>query len=425
MSKILSENNLNQSENTHIAVLGAGIIGLSCALHLQKEGYKVTLIDQDEPGLGTSFGNAGLFAYYSRQPLTSFSALRSIPSMLLDNKSPLSINNGYLPQLMSYGWHFAKACSSTRYRKGTAAMSALQELAPRADKDLFTMSNSTSLIRSHGSLALFSNQSGFKKYQAKELKERKELGVEMAYLSHDEVQEIEPNLSSFHEGGVYYPSSRHTVSPIALSQSLFKTFCQQGGQFIRQKVKALRSDNDGISVQTALEKKHYDQLIIAAGAASKNLVLQLGLTIPLVSERGYHLMLDEQPDTIKRPIGWVDTSVFITPMTEGIRVAGTSEFADPDAAPSSARAETMLSHAEKMLGHKSQLTKTWYGSRPSTPDSLPVIGQCKSDKRITLAFGHGHLGLTLAGITGKLVAQLVDGQKTDLDMTPFSPERFI
>ncbi len=425
MSNFLSENSSNQNTNKQIAVLGAGIIGLSCALQLQQVGYKVTLIDQDEPGLGTSFGNAGLFAYYSCQPLTSFSALRSIPGMLLDNESPLSISNGYLPQLMSYGWHFTKACTSTRYRKGSQAMSALQKLAPAADLDLFTISNSLSLIRSQGSLALFSSKAGFEKYQIKELTERKRLGVKMEYLSHAEVQEIEPNLSSFHEGGVYYPSSRHTVSPIALSQSLFETFCQQGGQFIRQKVKKLLPDNNGISVQTALQNKHFDQLIIAAGAASKNLVLQLGLTIPLVSERGYHLMLDEEPDIIKRPIGWVDTSIFITPMTDGIRVAGTSEFTDPDAAPSNIRSETMLNHAEKMLGRKSQLTKTWYGSRPSTPDSLPVIGQCKSDKRITLAFGHGHLGLTLAGITGKLVTQLVDGQKTDLDMEPFSPERFM
>lgn len=407
-----------------VAVIGAGIIGLCSALWLQRAGHRVTLIDQAQPGLGTSFGNAGLFADYARLPFTSFSLLCKMPAMLLDAQSPVSVQPSYLPQLMPYGWHFFKACFPSRYRRGKQALTALQELAPAADRSLQALTGTESLVQSHGCLGLFSSTEGFAQARTQGLRERREQGVELEFLSATQVQQLEPNLNGFHAGGVYYPRTRHTVSPVALSRALFTHFCDQGGRFVQQKVDSIHADADAVELRCGLQQLQFDRLVIATGAASKALADQCGVRVPLVSERGYHLTLDLPSDTLTRPVGWLDQGIFLTPMRDGIRVAGTAEFAACQAPPDARRSALMHTHADRMLGRHTQVKSSWMGSRPSTPDSLPVIGTLKAQPRVTLAFGHGHLGLTLAAITGQLVCQLISDQPTDIDLSPFAPERF-
>ncbi|WP_421868381.1 NAD(P)/FAD-dependent oxidoreductase [Motiliproteus sp.] len=415
-------------ENQHIAIVGAGIVGLSSALWLQRAGYRVTLIDRDEPGMGASFGNAGLFADYARLPFTKFALMRKMPGMLLDSTSPLSMQGSYLPKLLPYGWGFFKSCFQSRYEHGRAALTALQQVAPEADRQLLQLSGSESLIKANGCLALFESEQGVDDARNGDMAERLQQGVKLEFLSAAEVNELEPDLADFHAGGVFYPNTRYTVSPIALTRSYALHFAENGGRVVQDSVEQIsvgtKGSGTGVSLQLSQGVEHFDRLVLCAGTASKVLLKSLGSDFPLVSERGYHLTLDTGSKALSRPVGWLDKAVFLTPMADGVRLAGTAEFAHADAPLNPTRASVMLNHARVMLGQEPSVRSTWVGSRPSTPDSLPVIGPLKQHPQISVAFGHGHLGLTLGAVTGQLISESIQGKTPSVDLSPFSPERF-
>lgn len=424
------------TENKKIAVVGAGVIGLATAIDLQRAGFNVTLIDKDEPGMGASFGNAGLFADYARLPFARFATLFNMPGMLLDKESPLSLQGRYLPALLPYGMGFVKACQEQNFKAGCIALKALQEHTREADEQLFALTGAQDLVKAEGCLGLFAGQQGFDKAKQDDLYKRQQQGVNLQFLNAVEVHELEPDLADFYVGGVYYPDTRFTVSPLALCRRYFDYFIEQGGTFLQDRVLSLKpskgpsavSSTSGGShsarVQMSRETLEYSQVILTAGVASKSLLKPLGISIPLVSERGYHLTLDTADKHLTRPVGWLDKAVFLTPMESGVRIAGTAEFAYEDAPASTDCTDNMLAHASHMLGMQPEVKSDWVGSRPSTPDSLPVIGQLQQYPQITLAFGHGHLGLTLAAVTAQLVSELAQGQTPSLPLAPFAPERF-
>jgi glycine/D-amino acid oxidase-like deaminating enzyme len=411
-------------QRSHIGILGAGIVGLSTALYLQKAGYRVTLIDKEAPGMGASFGNAGLFADYARLPFATFAMLRKMPGMLLDKSSPLSMQGSYLPSLAPYGWGFFKACFPAKYTQGKAAMRSLQEQARQADQELMTLTAVQDLIKAEGCLGLFATEEGFVSAQQGDLQERREQGVNLAFLNADQVRELEPDLANFHVGGVFYPDTRFTVSPAELSRRYARHFTDNGGVILQDEVQALLPDTAEVRVRLSDSTLSYDQVVVCTGIASKELLEQLGVKVPLVSERGYHLTLDIGDKSLSRPVGWLDKAVFLTPMADGIRLAGTAEFAFADAPLNPKRAEGMLEHAKVMLANNPSIKSTWVGSRPSTPDSLPVIGPLARHPRVKVGFGHGHLGLTFAAITAKLITESVQGQTASIDLQPFSAARF-
>ena len=411
-------------QSSHIGILGAGVVGLATALHLQKAGFKVTLIDKEAPGMGASFGNAGLFADYARLPFSKFAMMRKMPGMLLDKTSPLSMQGSYLPSLMPYGWEFFKACFPAKYAQGKVAMRSLHEYTQQADKDLLELTRAQDLVRSEGVLGLFATEDGFATAQTGDLQERREQGVNLDFLNADQVRELEPDLAGFHAGGVFYPDARFTVSPVELSRRFARHFTDNGGVIVQNKVLAVTPEADEVSVQLSDSSVKYDQVVICAGVASNAMLSPLGVKMPLVSERGYHLTLDIGAKALSRPVGWLDKAVFLTPMEGGVRLAGTAEFAFADAPLNHERADAMLEHAKVMLGDNPSIRSTWVGSRPSTPDSLPVIGTVGKHPRVKVAFGHGHLGLTFAAVTGKLITECVQGQATSVDLTPFSADRF-
>lgn len=410
--------------SSSIGILGAGIVGLSTALHLQKAGYQVTLIDKELPGMGVSFGNAGLFADYACLPFSTFAMMRKMPAMLMDKNSPLSMQRSYLPALMPYGWGFFKACFAQNYEQGKAALKSLQAISRQADQTLLDLTDGHHLIKSQGCLGLFSTGESFAAGQRGDLQERREQGVNLEFLSAEQVGELEPNLSGFHVGGVFYPDTRFTVSPIELSRCYAQHFIANGGVILQDAVQAVVPGDDDVVVRLSDRAVKYDQIVVCAGVASKSILASLGVKVPLVSERGYHLTLDTGAKSLSRPVGWLDKSVFLTPMDGGVRLAGTAEFAAVDAPLNPERTDVMLEHARVMLGDDPLIKSTWVGSRPSTPDSLPVIGPLAQHPRITVGFGHGHLGLTLGAATGKLITESIQGRQGSVDLKPFSAARF-
>jgi D-amino-acid dehydrogenase len=351
--------------------------------------------------------------------------MRQIPSMLMDDESPLSIQGRYIPTLIPYGLGYAKACLPENYKHGCNALTQLLTCAAEADSALMEPSGAIDLVRSNGSLALFGTKEGLEAAKRGSMQERIDHNVKLQFVTPDEVRDLEPSLSDFYHGGVYYPNTRHTVNPAGICQKYAKHFQENGGMIYQQKINHINPSGSTIDIKTSEQDISADRLVIAAGTASKYLVQPLGINLPLVSERGYHIELDAGQQTLSRPVSWLDKSIFLTSMLNGIRVAGTAEFAYADAPLDDKRVDLLLKFAKRMLGGQPEIKSRWVGSRPSTPDSLPIIGPLKNHPNIVLAFGHAHVGLTLSSITGKLVSQYIDGEKTSVSLDIFSPERFL
>ncbi len=412
------------SNSLNIVVGGAGLIGLSVALWLQRSGHKVSIIDPMPPGAGTSFGNAGVFADFARLPFSKFKTMCQIPGMLLDEASPLSIQGRYIPTMVPYGLGYAKACLPQNYLRGCYALTELLKASPKADDVLLRETGAINLVRHCGSLALLGTKKSFENARLGPMQERIEHDVDIQFLTPQQVKELEPDLADFHYGGVYYPNSRHTINPGGICQKYAEHFQANGGVIIQQEIRHISPGVENVSIKTSEQDMVVDRLVVAAGVASRYLLEPLGIKLPLVSERGYHLELNAKEQGFSRPISWLDKSIFLTPMVNGIRIAGTAEFAYADTPPDDKRIKNLLTFAKSMLGREPEIQSKWVGSRPSTPDSLPVIGPLKQHPNIVLAFGHGHVGLTLSSITGKLVSQYISQQKTSVDLNLFSPARF-
>lgn len=407
-----------------VAVLGAGIVGLSTALTLQHAGFDVTVFDKAEPGKGASFGNAGVFADYARLPMASFSNLVAVPGMLLDRESPLSIRKSHLGRMLPYGYRFAKATLPENYKRGGDTLMALSELAGTADQVLWDLAEVHDLIGFHGCLALYGSEGGLQPGLAAQIEERQARGVALEYLNTHEVHDLEPDLLPFYTGGILYTLTRFAKNPYQLSCRYLAKFVALGGQFVQAEVHQVETTGHHVDVVHGLKTQRFDVVVLAAGVASREMAMRMGCEIPMVSERGYHLMVDAGRRGIARPVVWLDKSVFLTPMTDGIRVAGTAEFANPDDAPSSDRSRLMMHVAGRMLGEGLSQRSEWVGSRPSVPDSLPVIGYSPGNQRVVFAFGHGHLGLSLSAATGELVRQLLVHGALNPVLEALSPRRF-
>lgn len=410
----------------NIAVIGSGIVGLSVGLSLQQSGHSVTLIDSNEPGASASFGNAGLFADYARLPFASFSTMRQIPKMWLDKTSPLSIQCRYLPQLLPYARHFTQACFTARREKNKRALAALQGISTTADKRLLQLTQADNLVKAEGCLALFSTKYALENAKQGDMLERQQQGTNLSFVSADEVRALEPRLAEFYAGGVFYPDTRFTINPLALSRRYADFFTRHGGVIVQDEVQSIEppTETDRVTLNCSQGKSDFDNLVICAGVSSATLLKPLGYRVPLVSERGYHLMLDAGESAISRPVGWLDKSVFLTPMSAGIRLAGVAEFARADALPNKSLTDNLFNYAKQMLKKTPDIQSQWVGSRPSIPDSLPVIGALKHYPQIYVGFGHGHLGLTFAALTGQLIKEIINQEPPALDLAPFVPERF-
>lgn len=405
-----------------IAVIGAGVVGLAVALNLQQSGHHVTVIDPNDVGTGVSFGNAGLFADYATLPFARFSMLKQLPQLLLDKNSPLTIAPRYLPHIMRYGKDYIRSCR--HYEAGKKALMSLQQNHQAINADLFEQTGASDLVKANGCLGLFASVQALENAKQGDMAEREQCGVNLHYVNADEVAALEPNLAPFYAGGVLYEDTQFCIDPLALCVRFAECFQQQNGHFISDKVKVIEANKTTEVVLGLSDSRHtFDHVVVCAGVASMQLLNPLGYRFGLVSERGYHLMLNTTTHGLQRPVGWLDKSVFLTPMSSGIRLAGVAEFAQPNAPKNQALLNNLTQYAKTILPDAT-VQSTWVGSRPSTPDSLPVIGRLNRHHNLSVAFGHGHLGLTFAGVTGKIIRSLIDETPTLLDVAPFALERF-
>lgn len=407
-----------------IAIVGAGIVGLSCAAYLLHDGHAVTLFDPLPPGEGCSLGNAGVLGLSRSMPLAHPGLIPRLPRMLLDPSSPLSVKWGYLPRLAPWLWRFALNCRAGRVEATSRSLHGLLALAFAAHEELAREAGARELIRASGWLYVYEKKSSFEWDEA-EQRLRARRGVRFERLEGEALRRLEPTLGPRARYGVFMPDDGHVTDPLRLSRSIAALIASRGGTFRRSRVRALARRREGWRIEADEGSAEADAVVIAAGAWSKPLARMLSSAVPLESERGYHLTLPSPGAAPRLPVLHGEGRFVVTPMETGLRLAGTTEFAGLDAPPDWSRADILAEQARALFpGLNTAAASRWAGERPATPDSLPVIAPAPRDDGAFLAFGHGHLGLTLGPVTGKIVADLIAGRAPLLPLEPFAATRF-
>jgi D-hydroxyproline dehydrogenase len=414
---------VSEPKSVEIAIIGAGVIGLTIALRLASEGREVVMIDPNEPGSGASFGNAGTFADYACVPVGNPDVLKNLPRLLFDADSPFSLRWAALFQLAPWLVRFARQSLPAAARANALAMADLLVESLPAWEEMAVEAGAENLLRRNGCLYLqqaTSNRSSGSWAH----KIRCELGVRQEMISAEEVAVMEPAIPRYEGSGVFFPDSVHVTDPSALMVQLFAAGQGKGVGLQRSRVAELKINCD----RTHLSGPDLDltakTVVIAAGAFSRELALQAGDRIPLETERGYHLeYATKESPLLQRPVCPTHLGFYMTPMAGRLRVAGTVELGGTRAGPNPSRFELLDRGVRQYFPNLDQASAKWLGFRPSLPDSRPVIGRSRSSENVLYAFGHGHLGLTLAAITSRLVVSLISGNM-DQVTARFTPERF-
>ena len=407
-----------------IAVIGAGIQGVCISLSLIKKGFKVTLIDRDEPGKqSASYGNAGHFSPYASVPMNRPDILVDVPSMLLSSTGPLSLRWSYVPKMIPWFLKFVKNCSKKNMMHTAKYMHQILDLALPAYDELFQEIDVSGLVESKGIIYFWTKKD--LKSRELEINIRKELGVKQQLLTPHEIHDLEPHIKKIYHGGVLYPSARHAKNPGKILLKLYDLFLKKGGYFKRENVETINfsSDNKPI-IKTNLNSYTFAKAVVACGAFSKKLTDQLDEKIPLDTERGYHVHFKGYNHLLSRPIIFLNRGFGITPMEQGLRVVGTVEFGGLDAPASKKRILNLVNNAKYLFPELAKHYDEWLGFRPTLPDCLPVIGPSKNYKNLFYSFGHHHLGWTLGAISGKIVSNMIAEENTNLDLSAYNSTRF-
>lgn len=407
-----------------IVVVGAGIIGVACALQLARQGRQVVVLDPQAPGMGASYGNAGHLATEQVFPIADLSILKRLPAMLLDPMGPLRLDWTYLPRALPWFIRLLLNLRPVRYQRTVAGLRALNEGSLGAWQRLLQSMGQTQLLREDGSLLVYERAESRAALDAVQQRMRQQ-GVAVDFWSGDAVRKAAPQLSDAIQGGLFFPATGHFLDPYTVVGELVNAAKAEGVQFLQQRVLDGRVEGSGVSLTTDQGVLTAQQVLIACGAHSAKLTAALtGKQVPLDTERGYHLMLPHEQQRLPFAVTSLERKFIMTPMTGGLRLAGTVEFAGLDRPANMQRAWQLHRLSKGLFQHDlsdSEATP-WMGFRPSLPDSLPIIDRVCEGK-VLLAFGHQHLGLTQAAVTAEWVGQLAAGERVP-ELQPYRLDRF-
>ncbi len=413
------------SEDAEIAVVGAGVIGLACALRLAHDGADVVLIDRDAPGRGCSFGNAAHIATELVFPLASPQTLLSAPGLVCGSNSPLRIDPAYGLKAAPWLLRFAKSALPHNYKRGVAALSSLQSIAGEETRNLLQSANAESLLRMDGHLMLVEDARSLRRIERLRQEEKKH-GVLSEWMEPADVAGLAPDLTGDIAGAVFYPETGHVLNPYSVCLKLLEAFEQAGGCVIKNEIDQIKTLTPaGFAFEGASGSVKADKVIIAAGAWSHRLAKQLGCNAPLEAERGYHVTAPAYQPKMTKPVSSFERNVIMTPLDEGLRITGFVELAGLEKPARQKNIEKLKSHMQALTPHLDLAGATsWLGHRPTLPDYLPVIGATRKCNNAFFAFGHQHLGLTLAGVTAAMMGDIIKGKTPPVDPAPFSIDRF-
>jgi len=392
--------------STDVAVIGGGVIGLAIALRLRADGREVVVIEPNEPGSGASYGNAGTIADYAVLPVGTPAVLRNLLPLLLDADSPLSIRTSALPTLFPWLARFAWESLPHRYRDNTRRIAELLSDAPAAWREFAAEIGASDLLSTRGCLYLYKTQKAFR-VAAADIALRRSYGVAQQLLSPDEVLRLEPRLPPVEGGGLFFPGAINLIDPGETMRRLSAKVHQAGVTLIQASAQRIVRQPGGTRIIAAPFEVRARTAVISAGARSQKLAAQIGDRVRLDTERGYHLEFDMAEPPIERPVCPTERGFYFCPMQGRLRVAGLVELGGL-AAPATPRlVQNLTANARGIFPNLGEPSRTWLGFRPSMPDSVPVIRPSRGGRDVILAFGHGHIGLTLAPRTARLVSALI------------------
>ena len=411
--------NMKQS----VIVIGSGITGVSCAEELRRSGANVTLIDRAKAGdpTQTSFGNAGILAREGIMPIANPSMLKMIPQILLSPNSPVYLKWSYLAKFSPWALQFIM--NGTR-PKALPIILALNELIYDTVENHIQLSKNTDAARfiEKGDMTLlYRNRKQFSSDKFAN-QARRNLGITWEELSRDKLLDRDPHISKLYQFGLAYKNHGWITNPAAYVSSLAKHFQENGGKILIGEVSKINGNNVELKGGIILKAEN---IVLATGAWSKNLASQLGHNIPLQAERGYHLSLKNASHMPPNTYLITDKKFGLTPMDGFLRCAGQSEFAPLEMPPNPKAIKNLRKFLFRLYPKLEYETETiWQGTRPTLPDSLPVIGRSSKNTSVIFAFGGQHLGLTMGPKIGKMVRDIIFERQSNVNMTPYSSDRF-
>ena len=410
---------------TDVLVLGAGIIGVSCALHLQKRGLRVALVDRRGPGEETSYGNAGVIEGNTLFPPAFPGRLSAVLRVALKRATEANYHLSALPKVVPWLLAYRAASRPERLVAFAHAMRPLYARAVAEHAALMAEANATRYLRRNGWIKLYRTGAGAASLE-RELDLARELGLTFRALDADGTRELEPSLAPVFRRAVFWPDAASVSDPLAVTAAFVARFKTLGGEFHSGDALTLRRASTTWRVDTREGPLEAEAAVIALGPWAPDVLAPLGIRLPLGIKRGYHLHFRAKGNAaISRPVADLELGYAFAPMEQGIRLTTGAEFAARDAPPTPVQLDRLMPAARTLFPFAEPIDpKPWMGSRPCFPDSRPVIGRAPGQAGLWLAFGHAHWGLTLGPVTGRLLAEMMTGATPFCDPAPYRAERF-
>jgi len=411
-------------QHLKIIVIGAGICGLSSAIWLRRAGHDVTLIDKDHPGAGASYGNAGLLAQWGIVPINTPGLARTGLKYLFDPNAPLFMQWAHFPRLIPWLMKLMSHANDRGVQHMAGALHTLLNDSLSQHQALTRGTSAAKWVTQSDFLYAYANRAGFEADSYSWAK-RRDVGYDVEVIEGAAVQEVEPILGPNVGCLALTKGHGHILNPGAYMQALADVLVEEGGTYRQAEVQDFTlSDGKITAVQTSQGSLPCDHAVLAAGIWSKPLMKKLGLRVPLDVERGHHLQFTNPSQKPNTPMMIAKGKFVATPMEMGLRCAGTVELGGLDAAPSKAPLELIRKGTKWAFPDLTyDGVEEWVGFRPSTPDSLPLIGEI-GGTGVHAAFGHQHIGLTGGPKTGRWVADLISGKRLNEDLAGFDANRF-
>nr|WP_224788949.1 FAD-dependent oxidoreductase [Pandoraea terrae] len=411
--------------NEHAVVIGGGIVGTCCALYLQREGYSVTLVDPAAPGDSTVKWSCGQFAISEVIPLSKPGILAKVPGWLIDQTGPLALRPGALPHILPW---FLRFVASARHSRIVDIAQALAILTRDVYADYAPLIEACGkpLVVERPIIELFDSAAAIQRDRTN-LALREALGFKIESLSASDIGDLEPAFGGRFAHGLLFPDWRFVSDTEYFIATLTESFISNGGRRIRSGAARIDESNGratGVTLENG-ERIGAEHVVVAAGIGSRKFFAQLGVNVPLEGVAGYQALLADPGVEIRHSVIYADGGFCFTPMTRGLQIGGTIEFAGRDARPNFARAEIILGKAKRILPQlRTERCEFGVGYRPLLPDTKPVIDRCRRLQNVFMALGHGQLGLTLGATTGRLIGEMVAGRVPKQDISAFSAYRF-
>lgn len=412
--------------NPSYAVIGTGLVGLCVALELRKRGANLTLIDCHQPGMGASYGNAGFLAEEGIEPLATAANIRRGLAMLAEKHSALAIPAAGWSASMPWLAKFIRQAASNRIQHNRTALHfLLKKAAPSWEKCLSELGLSTHLVKTPY-LRVWESNNGLDAAQT-EKQFYHTYGISAEFINQQQVAEIEPSLANTVHHAILLPHAHRVRDPYRLSCALLQELTTTGAAIIRDKITYLKPHANKVNLFSDQHTYTFDKVVVTAGVYSSQLTSTLGLKVPMIAERGYHLNLSGQTDYLHHPICSAERNVFLSPLENGLRITGFSELSASGLPAVNGRFDSLKHHLSALIPQTAQAVQaadTWMGERPTLPDSLPVIDTHPEYPQIGFAFGHQHLGLTLASATAELLVEELYSETPNPQLSPYRITRF-